>query len=233
MKAKKLGSRSDTQPSHALSRYVNGSGARGPRAKSTVALPRQVQTGLFFQPVQLHLEPPDFTVEPLRVTVRRGRLGTALPLKHLAGLLQQRVFPVAHLDGMNPIFLADLVPRLRLADRFQGHFGLEVPAILILAISPVLDYGGAGSRGGEGSSRTGTTRPGSKLWSMNVIKASQFSKHRSLVKVRMSPNKRCREGSFRRSSGYWSSIHSSTVWTKKARMMRLASTDDQCCWLWP
>ena len=27
MKAKKLGSRSDTQPSHALSRYVNGSGA--------------------------------------------------------------------------------------------------------------------------------------------------------------------------------------------------------------
>jgi hypothetical protein len=54
----------------------------------------------------------------------------------------------------------------------------ERPAILILAISPVLDYGGAGSRGGEGSSRTGTTRPGSKLWSMNVIKASQFSKHR-------------------------------------------------------
>ena len=29
MKAKKLGSRSDTQPSHALSRYVNGSEAKG------------------------------------------------------------------------------------------------------------------------------------------------------------------------------------------------------------
>ncbi|MFZ1641992.1 MAG: vWA domain-containing protein, partial [Candidatus Contendobacter sp.] len=46
--------------------------------------------------------------------------------------------------------------------------GLQTPAILILANSPVLDYGGAGSRGGEGSSRTGTTRPGSKLRSMKV-----------------------------------------------------------------
>lgn len=64
-------------------------------------------------------------------------------------------------------------------DRTSVQFSNNLPpAILILAISPVLDYGGAGSKGGEGSSRTGTTRPGSKLWSMNVIKASQFSKHR-------------------------------------------------------
>jgi hypothetical protein len=61
------------------------------------------------------------------------------------------------------------------AGRYQGH---ETAAILILAFSPVLDYEGAGSRGGEGSSRTGTTRPGSKLRSMNVIKSSQLSKHR-------------------------------------------------------
>jgi superfamily I DNA/RNA helicase len=57
-------------------------------------------------------------------------------------------------------------------------------AILILAISPVLGYEGAywkrsglGVIGG-GSSRTGTTRPGSKLRSMNVIKSSQLAKHR-------------------------------------------------------
>ena len=58
------------------------------------------------------------------------------------------------------------------------------PAILILAISLVLGYEGAywkrsglGVIGG-GSSRTGTTRPGSKLRSMNVIKSSQLAKHR-------------------------------------------------------
>ena len=54
----------------------------------------------------------------------------------------------------------------------------RLAAILILALSPVLDYEGAGSKGGEGSSRTGTTRPGSKLRSMNVIKLSQRAKHR-------------------------------------------------------
>lgn len=43
---------------------------------------------------------------------------------------------------------------------------------------------------------------GSKLFSMNVINSSQESKRRSLVSVRMSLNKRCREGSFWRSSWY-------------------------------
>lgn len=68
---------------------------------------------------------------------------------------------------------------------------------------------------------------------MNVIKASQLSKRRSLVKVRMALNQRCREGSFWRSSWYWSSVHSNMVWTRKAKRMmvpvveRSADAEDQ------
>ena len=74
---------------------------------------------------------------------------------------------------MHPLTPAHFILRhpLAFADRV-------LPAILILALSPVLDYEGAGSRQGEGSSRTGTTRPGSKLRNMNVIKSSQLAKHR-------------------------------------------------------
>ncbi len=57
------------------------------------------------------------------------------------------------------------------------------PAILILAISPVLDYVGAGSIWGMNvsparRSRTGTIRPGLKLSSIKVIQSSQLSRHK-------------------------------------------------------
>ena len=60
---------------------------------------------------------------------------------------------------------------------------VDQPAILILAISPVLGYAGAGSIWGMNvspacGSRTGTTRPGLKLSSIKVIKSSQLAKHK-------------------------------------------------------
>jgi hypothetical protein len=68
---------------------------------------------------------------------------------------------------------------------FSGRKNAYQPhtAILILAISPILGYEGAGWKGSGldvmagDSSRTGTTRPGSKLRSMNVIKSTQLWKH--------------------------------------------------------
>lgn len=71
------------------------------------------------------------------------------------------------------------IVRSRLQDKEVEHDS----AILILAISPVLGYAGAGSIWGMNvspacGSRTGTTRPGLKLSSIKVIKLSQLSKHK-------------------------------------------------------
>ena len=61
MKGKKLGSRSDCQPSDGLSRYVNGSGARS-AGEIHGCHTATGSAGFFFQTVQRRLELPDLTL---------------------------------------------------------------------------------------------------------------------------------------------------------------------------
>jgi hypothetical protein len=43
------------------------------------------------------------------VSIALGSLGISLALEEHAGLIQNGLLPLAHLDGMDPVGLADLV----------------------------------------------------------------------------------------------------------------------------
>ena len=84
----------------------------------------------FFEPLQLHLQPPDL-LEQL------GLLGLSLllvlallaPGEQLAGALQQLLLPLADLDRVDGVVGGDLLDRLAATDRLHGDLGLELGTV--------------------------------------------------------------------------------------------------------
>ncbi len=83
----------------------------------------------FFEPLQLHLQPPDLLEQ-------FGLLGLTLflvvallaPCEQLGGAIQQLPLPLAHLDGVDGVVSSDLLDPLAATDRLHGDSGLEIGA---------------------------------------------------------------------------------------------------------
>jgi len=88
------------------------------------------QLRLFFEPLQLHLQPPDLLEQLsfLGLTLLLV-LGVLAPAEQLAGTVQQLPFPLAHLDRVDGVVSGDLLDRLAATDRLHGDSGLELGAV--------------------------------------------------------------------------------------------------------
>ncbi len=62
-----------------------------PSHQPTHALSWQGYPGLFFEPIQFHLQASNLTIQPLRVLMLRQRLWPTLPFKQLPRLIQYRL----------------------------------------------------------------------------------------------------------------------------------------------
>jgi hypothetical protein len=105
-----------------------------PRRRSTRAGSRQVDPGLFFEPVEFHLQLADLAVEKLRLAVRGQRLRAALAFKQRARLCLDFLLPLPNLNRMNAVLLTNLVDRLHPTQRFQTHLGLELGDVILLRL---------------------------------------------------------------------------------------------------
>ena len=74
----------------------------------------QAQPGLFFEPVQLDFEPPDFAVQQFGRAVlgHRSHLGAAFAFKQGFGLHLDFGLPLPHLHRVHFVLLGQLVDRL-------------------------------------------------------------------------------------------------------------------------
>ena len=88
------------------------------------------QLRLFFELLQLHLQPPDL-LEQLSLLGRPllHVLGFLAPGEQLAGSVQQLPLPLAHLDRVDGVVGGDLLDRLAATDRLHGDPGLELGAM--------------------------------------------------------------------------------------------------------
>ena len=85
---------------------------------------------LFFEPLQLHLQPP-YLLEQL------GLLGLPLvlvlallaPGEKLAGTIEKLPLPLTHLDRVDGVVGGDLLDRLAATDRLHGDPGLELGTV--------------------------------------------------------------------------------------------------------
>ena len=88
------------------------------------------QLRFFFEPLQLHLQPPDLLEQlcflglPLLLVLALLAAG-----EQLAGTIQQLPLPLAHLDGVDGVIGGDLLNRLAATDRLHGDPGLELGAV--------------------------------------------------------------------------------------------------------
>jgi hypothetical protein len=105
-------------------------GSRHPR-RSSVGGSRQGDPGLFFQPIEFHLQAPDLAVEAVRGILFRHRLRPAFALKERAGLLEDRLLPLAHLHRMDPVGLTDLVDGLDAVNGLEPDFRLEFCVVCV------------------------------------------------------------------------------------------------------
>jgi len=87
-------------------------------------------TETFFEPLQLHLQPPDL-LEQLGLLGLPFLLALALlaPGEQLAGAIEELPFPLAHLNRVDGVIGGDLLDRLAATDRLHGDPGLELRAV--------------------------------------------------------------------------------------------------------
>ena len=84
------------------------------------------QLRLFFEPRQLHLQPPDLLEQlSLLDLALAGVLALLAPGEQLAGAIQELALPLAHLDRVDGVISCDLLDRLATTDRLHGDSGLE------------------------------------------------------------------------------------------------------------
>jgi len=88
------------------------------------------QLRLFFEPLQLHLQPPDL-LEQLSLLGLSLLLVLALlaPGEQLAGAIEELPLPLAHLDRVDGMVSGNLLDRLAATDRLHGDPGLELRAV--------------------------------------------------------------------------------------------------------
>jgi hypothetical protein len=85
---------------------------------------------IFFEPLQLHLQPPDLLEQLLFLGLNRlFNLGLAAPCEQLTGTMQKLPLPVAHLNGMGGVIGGDLLDRLETTDGLNADPGLVLGAV--------------------------------------------------------------------------------------------------------
>jgi hypothetical protein len=88
------------------------------------------QLRLFFEQLQLHLQPADLLEQlsllglPLVLV-----LSLLAPDEQLAGPIEQLPLPLAHLDWMDGMVGGDFLDRLAATDRLHGDPGLELGTV--------------------------------------------------------------------------------------------------------
>ena len=107
---------------------IAGSGLDLDAGRSSTGGLLAADPGLFFKPVQFHLQSPYLRVQALWAGRWLHRLRTTLAVKQYRGLFLQLFFPQTNLGGMYPKFLGKLVDRLNPTNRFQCDLGLELAA---------------------------------------------------------------------------------------------------------
>jgi len=88
------------------------------------------QLRLFFEPLQIHLQPPDLLeqLSLLGLTLLLV-LGVLAPAEQPAGSVQQLPLPLAHLDRVDGVVGGDLLDWLAATDRLHGDPGFELGAV--------------------------------------------------------------------------------------------------------
>ena len=79
----------------------------------------------FFEPIKIHLEPPDFPVQAIRCAVRCNRFGATFAFNPRLGLGLVFYLPLANLYRMDSELLGYSVDCRHPAHRFKSYFGLE------------------------------------------------------------------------------------------------------------
>lgn len=96
---------------------------------SSCAALKLAETGLFFKPVQFHLQPANLTIETLWLLMLHRWFWTALAFEKLFGIRLDGLLPLTNLNRVDPIFLANLIDRLQPLQRLKTDLGLELRAV--------------------------------------------------------------------------------------------------------
>ena len=90
----------------------------------------------FFQPLQLHLQPPDLLVQFRLQFFAFMFLSRCRCAEDRRPLFQQLPIPVADLSGMHAVFLRELVDRLGAFRSFQRYLEFETGRCAVFASLP-------------------------------------------------------------------------------------------------
>ncbi len=105
----------------------------GPRALDPLCRPRfagsgPADPGLFFQPVELHLQLADLALEPFRLPVW-SKFGATFAFKQPLGLPLNFLLPLPDRHRMDTVFLTDLVGRSYPSQGLQPNLRFELRCV--------------------------------------------------------------------------------------------------------
>src|SRR5579875_1815968 len=98
--------------------------------RSMPAVPLTRESGLFFKPVQFHLQLPDLLVQLGLQFLVRSRPRLRAVGENLRRPLQQLLLPVRHQVGMNFVMRGNLLNRPLPFNRLQRNLGFPIGAVL-------------------------------------------------------------------------------------------------------
>ena len=100
-------------------------------SRSSCAASWQADPGLFFEPIEFHLESTDFSVQSIGCAVRRNGLGAAFAFEQGLGLGLNLALPLAHLDWVGAELLRYLIDCLDSSHRLKTHLGFEFRQVCV------------------------------------------------------------------------------------------------------